>query len=145
MIAFQKGKAGDQKENAALFDHCSLNNMYILLNNVRYPAIDFQANFEKNHYDNLYKNLHDFRSTYYGIDSLVSNINVDSTVYKSLFPLFVFDVSKQSERLNQGVVDIIVEMNFGKDIVANTFAYAVLISDRKLKFQSDGTKMNVVY
>ena len=119
--------------------------MYILLNNVRYPAIDFHANFDKNHYDNLYKNLQDFRSTYYGIDSLVSNINVDSTAYKSLFPIFVFDVSKQSERLNQGVVDIIVEMNFGKDIPANTFAYAVLISDRKLKFKSDGTKMNIVY
>ena len=145
MIAFQTGKAGDQKQNAALFDHCSLTNMYILLNNVRYPAIDFHANFDKNHYDNLYKNLQDFRSTYYGIDSLVSNINVDSTAYKSLFPIFVFDVSKQSERLNQGVVDIIVEMNFGKDIPANTFAYAVLISDRKLKFKSDGTKMNIVY
>ena len=41
MIAFQTGKAGDQEQNAALFDHCSLTNMYILLNNVRYPAIDF--------------------------------------------------------------------------------------------------------
>ena len=42
------------------------------------------------------------------------------------------------------MVDIIVEMNFGEDIVAGTFAYAVLISDRKLKFKSDGTKMNVL-
>ena len=30
MIAFQTGKSGDQKQNAALFDHCSLTNMYII-------------------------------------------------------------------------------------------------------------------
>ena len=133
MIGFQKNKVGDQKQNAALFDHCNLTNMYILLNNVRYPAIDFHADFDKNHYENLYKNLRDFRSKYYGIDSLVSNTNVDSSVYKSLFPLFVFDVSKQSERLNHGVVDIIVEMNFGEDIVHLLTLYLFLTENSSLK------------
>ena len=145
MIAFQTDKNSDQLKNSSLFDHCKLTNMYILLNNVRYPAIDFQANFDKNHYENLYRNLSDFRETFYGVDSLVNSTNVSHTTYKSLFPIFIFDVSKQSERLNQGVVDIIVEMFFEEAIPAKTFIYAVLISDRKIKFQSDGKKMNVIY
>jgi len=144
MFGFQKSKVGDQKKNTPLFDHCNLTNMYILLNNVRYPAIDFHADFDKDHYENLYKNLHDFRSIYYVIDSLVSNTNVDSSVYKSLFPLFAFDVSKQSERLNHGVVDIIVEMNFGGTLqrVHLFTLYLFLIENSSL---SDGTKMNVIY
>ena len=145
LIALQTGKANAQLQNSALFDHCSLTNMYVLLNNVRYPAIDFNADFAKNHYENLYKNLADFRQKYYGIDSLVSNIDVDPVTYKELFPIFVFDLSKQSERLQQGVVDITVEMMFNGNVAPHTVAYAMLISDRKLKFQSDGKKMNVIF
>ena len=70
---------------------------------------------------------------------------MDPIRYKSLYPIFVVDVSKQSERLNQGVVDITVEMSFETNVDAGTIAHALLISDRKLKFQSDGKKMNVVY
>ena len=145
MIGLQTGKGNDQESNSALFDHCNVTNMYVLLNNVRYPAIDFNCNFAKTHYKNLYKNLMEFRQTFYAIDSIVSRINVDPVTYKDLFPIFVFDLSKQSERVNQGVVDITVEMMFSANVVANTVAYALLISDRKLKFQSDGKKMNVIF
>ena len=75
---------------------------------------------------------------------MVSSIDVDPITYKELFPIFVFDVSKQSERLQGGVVDITVEMTFGAAVPANTRAYAILISDQKMKFQSDGKKMSVI-
>ena len=145
MIGLQTDRVNSEQKNAALFDHCHVTNMYILLNNNRYPAIDFNVDFAKNEYENVYKNLADFARKYYGIDALVSNIGVDPISYKDLYPIFVFDVSKQSERLQQGVVDITVEMMFSENIPASTVAYALLISDRKLKFQSDGKKMNVIF
>ena len=145
IIAFQTGKANIQTENASLFDHCDVTNMYVVLNNTRYPAIDFHSNFAKNHYDNFYRNMCDFRRKFYGLDQLVSSTSVDPISYKDLFPIFVFDVSKQSERLQQGVVDITVQMMFSVAVPANTVAYAMIISDRKLKFQSDGKKMSVIF
>ena len=145
IIGFQTNRHNDQGKNPALFDHCKVKNMYVLLNNTRYPAIDLNTDFDKCHYDNVYKNMVDFRQKYYGMDQLVSNVVVNPITYKDLSPLFVFDVSKQSERLKLGVVDITVEMTFGANVAANTFAYALMISDRKLKFQSDGKKMNVVF
>ena len=145
MIAFQTGRNNDQTKNTALFDHCTLKNIFILLNNIRYPAIDFNVDFVKNQYDNVYKNLADFRQKFYGIDNLASNIAIGPMEYKDLFPIFVFDLSKQSERLQEGVVDITVEMMFVDNVKANTSAYALLISDRKLKFESDGKKMNVIF
>ena len=145
IIAFQTGKANSQLVNASIFDHCNVSNMYVVLNNTRYPAIDFHSNFAKNHYDHLYKNMCDFRRKFYGLDQLVSSTSVDPNTYKDLFPIFVFDVSKQSERLQQGVVDITVQMMFSVAMPANTVAYAMIISDRKLRFQSDGKKMSVIF
>ena len=56
--------------------------------------------------------------------------------FKSLYPIHVFDESKQSERLTEGVVDLTVRMKFSVAVPANTRAYALLISDRMLKLQS---------
>ena len=36
-------------------------------------------------------------------------------------------------------------MHFGAGIPLNTLAYAVIISDRLINFQSDGNKFSVVY
>ena len=54
---------------------------------------------------------------------------------KSLYPIHVFDVSKQSERLTEGVIDLTVRMEFSANVPANTQAYALVISDRMLKLK----------
>ena len=145
MVGFQTDKINKQDKNTGLFDHCKLKNIYILLNNVRYPAIDFSVDFAKHHYENLYKAFCDFARKYYGVDWLITSTAVDPISYMNFFPIFIFDVSKQSERLQAGIVDITIEMFFGENVGAGTLAYALLISDRKLKFQSDGKKMTVIY
>ena len=57
----------------------------------------------------------------------------------------VFNVSKQSERLKTSVVDIQVKATFNTAAPARTEAFAVVISDKFLNFQSDGQKMSVLY
>ena len=78
------------------------------------------------------------------MDELFSHPNIKPLDYKSLYPIFVFDVSKQSERLKTEVTDIQVKASFGANIPTNTQAYAVVISNILLSFQSDGSKMTVV-
>ena len=65
--------------------------------------------------------------------------------FKSLYRIDVFDVSKQSERLIEGDVELTVRMEFSANVPANTQAYAIVISDRMLKFKSDGSKMSVLF
>ena len=57
--------------------------------------------------------------TLMSLDNLISNTAVDPFDYKDLFPLFVFDVSKQSERLKLEVFDVTVEMMFGTNVPEN--------------------------
>ena len=57
----------------------------------------------------------------------------------------MFDVSQQSERLTEGVVDLTVRMEFSANVPANTQAYVLVISVGMLKFKSDGLKMSVLF
>ena len=43
------------------------------------------------------------------------------------------------------VVDLTAKMEFSENVPANTKAYALVISDRMLKFKSDGSKMSVLF
>ena len=87
----------------------------------------------------------EFARDYYGIDPLTHTNYVDIVTYKEEFPIFYIDLSKQSERINQSVVDIKIKLRFGANVGANVVAHTLLISDRRLKFASDGKKMNVLY
>ena len=85
------------------------------------------------------------------MDELVSNSGINPVNYKKLFPLFVFDVTKQSEKLKTSVSDIHIKASFNPTAAgnpnppANTIAYAVIISDRLFHFVSDGSKItNIV-
>ena len=54
-------------------------------------------------------------------------------------------MSTQSEKLKTSVVDVQIKAVFNEAVPAGTQAYAVVLSDKLLTFQSDGSKMAVVY
>ena len=103
------------------------------------------TDFAKEQYAGVYKSFYDFASRYYGIDDLLAGSGVIHVTFKSLYPIHVFDVSKQSERFPEGVVDLTVRMEFSANVPANTLAYAIVISDRMLIFKSDGSKVSVSF
>ena len=83
--------------------------------------------------------------SFFNMDELIANHGIYPPDYKDLFPLFLFDVSKQSEKLKTSVSDIHIKASFGANPPANTMAYAVIISDRLFHFVSDGSKItNIV-
>ena len=144
IVGFQSGKSGSQVANASLFDHCRVVNMKVRLNSTEYPSTDFNTDFTRNNYACFYQAMLNFVRQYNGVERLVSSTGIDAQDYKNLFPLYFFDVTRQSERLNQGVVDISVIINFAVNTPQNTYAYALVISDRVIKFQSDGRKMSII-
>ena len=144
-LAFQTDRAENQEKNYATYDYCNLQSAHVLLNNDRYPANDFETDWAKNHYDFLYYEFSSFIEKFYKVDKMITTSMVDPISYKSLFPIIFFDVSRQSERLKSGVTDITLECKFKTNPPAKTTAHVVMISDRKLRFQSDGEKMSVLY
>ena len=145
IVGFQKNKDSSQELNPSVFDHCNLKNINVTLNSDRYPAVDYDLAFQNNKYSRAYKDAAKFNNKFYGYSELITQPNLTALNYRYICPLFVIDMSKQSENLKSSIVDVQVKAAFNTNIPANTIAYAVVISDRMMQFQSDGNKMNIVY
>ena len=145
IVGFQTNKSGDQTTNPALFNNVRVNNIYVMLNSVRYPTADYNISFLSQRYSRVYGDVAEFRAKFYNMDELISNPNITPADYKTMYPLFLFDVSKQSEKLKYSTTDIQIKMHFNAPVPNNTQAYAVIISDRLINFQSDGNKFSVVF
>ena len=145
IVAFQTDKDGNQEKNPSVFDHVKLKNIYVTLNSTRYPAVDYDLAFTKQQFSRAYGDAASFRAKSYMMDDLVSNPNITPSDYKDLYPLFVFDVSKQSAKLKHSVTDIQIKAHFNDNVPENTEAFALIISDRVVSFESNGNKMNVIF
>ena len=151
IVGFQTGKNNRQTRNPAIFDHLYIRNIYVTLNAKRYPDTDYENDFTTNKYSRIYGDASLFRKKFFNMDELVSNPGIDPNNYKHIYPLYLFDVSKQSEKLKTSVSDIHIKASFGNapgnadNPPADTIAYAVIISDRLFHFVSDGSKItNIV-
>ena len=145
IVGFQTDKNNSQAFNPAIFDNLNVRNIYVTLNAKRYPDTDYDNDFTENHFSRLYGDAALFRKKFYNMDELVSNRGINPQEYKTIYPLFVFDVTKQSEKLKTSVSDIHIKASFGNNPGINTMAYAVIISDRLFHFVSDGSKVtNIV-
>ena len=145
IVGFQTNKIGNQKTNPSIFNNVNVSNIYVMLNSTRYPTADYNISFLDQKYSRVYGDTAEFRSKFFNMDELISNPNISPSDFKSLYPLFLFDVSKQSEKLKYSTTDIQIKMHFTANVPANTQAYAVIISDRLINFQSDGNKFSVVF
>ena len=145
IVGFQIDKNNQQVKNPAIFDNLNVRNIYVTLNAKRYPDTDYDTDFATNHYSRIYGDATLFRKKFFNMDELVSNSGIEPMDFKHLYPLYLFDVSKQSEKLKTSVSDIHVKAFFGGNPGPNTMAYAVIISDRLFHFVSDGSKItNIV-
>ena len=147
IIGFQTERNNDQEKNNTQFDNLKIKNIYVMLNSNRYPALDYDLDFPTQKIGRAYGDVAEFRSKFFNINELISNPSISAYEYKNLYPLFLFDVSKQSERLKYSTTDIQVKVTFEGNPNPNpgTEGYAVIISDRLINFQSDGNKMSVVF
>ena len=116
-------------ENPSVFDHINLENAYIMISADRYPTVDYHLSFPKKKFCRAYSDAAMFGVKFVGMDELITL--QATTKYYILFSYSVFDIQ--------------IKAKFTENVPANTKAYAVVISDKMLSFQSDGNKMSVIY
>ena len=145
IVAFQTDKSNDQLQNPSIFDNVNVSNIYATLNSEKYPKTDYNIVFVGQKFSRVYGDVAEVRAKFFNMDELVSSPNITPSDYRTLYPLFLFDVSKQSEKLKYSTTDIHIKMHFNAGIAANTEAYAIVISDRLINFQSDGNRLSVVF
>ena len=108
----------------------NLKNAYATLNSDGNPAIDYNLSFPNQKLSRMYGDAALFGVKFFDMDELITQSNITPRDYKTLYPLFTFDVSKHQEKLKSSVDDIKIKANFTENVPANTRAFALVISDR---------------
>ena len=68
---------------------------------------------------------------------------ISAEEFRTLYPIFHFDVSKHNERAVDSTADIEITWTLGVVPVAPLYVYALVISDRFITVDSVGGKMTV--
>ena len=145
IVGFQTGKNNNQEQNPAVFNHLRVKSIHCTLNSIRYPKVDYEISFPNLQFSRVYGDAALFRTKFFNMDQLISSPNFTLVEYRDLYPLFMFDVSKQSEKLKYSTTDIQINIDFEANLDPNTVGYAVLLSDRLAHFQSDSQKFTFDY
>ena len=111
IVAFQIAKDGDQPKNPSTFDHVNLKTAYVMVSSDRYLTVDYNLSFSKQKFSRVYGDASLFAVNFFGMDELITQFNITPCDYKTLYPPFTFDVSKQKEKLKFCVVDIQIKAN----------------------------------
>ena len=143
-VAFQTDRDNSQIANPSVFDHCNLNRMQITLNQVQYPAVDYNLSFPNQQFARAYRASSEFSGKFYGMNQIITKSNINPTEFKDLYPIHVFDLTNQGEDLKGSQVDIQIRATLNKPVPENTMAYAVLISDKVLYMNTSKSTIAVV-
>ena len=123
----------------------NLKNAYVTPNSDQYPEVDYNLSFANQTFSRVYDDAIMFGVKFFRMDELITQSNISPSDYKTLYSLFTFDVSKQKKKLKFSVVDIQKKENLTENGPANTRAFALVILDKMLSFQSDENNISVVY
>ena len=93
--------------------NADVRNIFVTLNSRRYPEVDYQLDFGNNKFSRMFLDAINFKQKCF-MDS--SSPNLSSFDYKEYYPLYVIDVSNQSNSIKGQVTDITVRINFNSDI-----------------------------
>lgn len=144
VVGFQTNKNETQQQNPAVFDNLNLTSASARLNTENYPNEDLTINFPTNNYTLLYEMFDNFKKEYYGFNSLVGGTQANFSAFRNLYPIIVFDVRHQNEKIAVGIIDMQLKFKFQNVVPANTMAYVTIISDRAYQLKSDGKNLVMI-
>jgi len=131
--------------NNAVFDHMNLERIHVRINNHQFPLEEYTCDFTDkiNDYNRVYHSFLEAGLKYSDVDS---GSQVSYSEFKSLYPIFHFDVSKHEENLFQvsGMCDIELRLNLRTVPTADYHIYCLILYDRLATLQGVGGRMNII-
>ncbi len=133
ILALQTDKVQQPKKDAYIFDHCSLQELRIFINNLFTQYESQNLDFENNNLTPAYHEFVEFLPSFDGSMQLKSAITLDN--FKKKYPLFVINLTNRDEDLtNTTVAEIKIAFKLNKNAPEKTTYYALLINECYFKY-----------
>lgn len=138
IIGFQVNRDNNYT-NASRFDSCGLEEIYVELNSERYPYECLKCNFDNFSAVQQYNFAKEFKNSYY--ETIKDSIFIDEDVYYYHYPLFVFDTSRQNDRIINSRPDVTIKATFSKNILQSTRCYCLILSSNMVEIKDNRVKV----
>lgn len=133
VVAFQTNRNLNVKANSTMFDHCSVTNLRLFLNNERYPYDDMHMNVADGEFSEIFNTLNQIQKSYYNNTQHMNPNNLLTNIGNTIY-LYPFDCSRSDESIKNGMVDVRIEIDTLKNIPPETTAYCLIIHDNMVQY-----------
>ena len=143
-VGFQTSNVVDQTHNHALYINANVESMYIQMNNSQFPPVLMKANWAENNNGFFYEMQKHVRANYLQYPARYTEGNMlNPAVFKDLYTIYCFDVSKQEMTLGSNNVTCNLHVHFKAATPDHLRVYIAWFSDRTLEMFTDGSPINI--
>ena len=138
IVGFQaRNKIDSQVHDNAVFDRLPISNAVCKIGSEKYPDDGIECDYDRDKYDQAYSEIENF----YHLNSETNLLNpfIDLHKFRTNYPLFVFDLSKQKDQIASQPIRL--EFKFNAAFGADEFiAYALVLTPKLKSISSDGQR-----
>ena len=138
IVGFQaRNKIDSQVHDNAVFDRLPISNAVCKIGSEKYPDDGIECDYDLDKYDQAYSEIENF----YHLNSETHLLNpfIDLNKFRTNYPLFVFDLSKQKDIIASQPIRLEFKFNAAID-VADYIAYALVLTPKLISISSDGQR-----
>ena len=138
IVGFQaRNKIDSQVHDNAVFDRLPISIAVCKIGSEKYPDDGIECDYDRDKYDQAYSEIENF----YHLNSETNLLNpfIDLHKFRTNYPLFVFDLSKQKDQIASQPIRLEFKFNAAID-VADYIAYALVLTPKLISISSDGQR-----
>ena len=144
-IGFQDQQKTNQTGNYGLFTNANVARMSISVNNTMVRLHEQQAaDFSEMEFTEFYRSFLGVRQNLFGIDDRINISHISPSLFKDVYSIFAFDLSKYREQIVDQTVSTILHVQFGSATTKALRCFVCVLCDKEVILQSDGKSIALV-
>jgi hypothetical protein len=149
-VVFQTNRSNTQLKVIDVFDHKNVKNIWVDLNEKRYPKEDINMDWDKNYNISVaYEADQSFKKIF--TKTTNSQPYVYRKDFKNRYPIYSIDLSNQPQKISGAQHSLTLNAHFNNDIQPpsnndeGTFCYVIIISKCILRYEPDKSMITAEY
>ena len=144
-VLLQDHTATDQTESYALFTNRNVDRMSVSVNNTIFTLHEhFPADFGENDFNEFYRAFVDVRQNLFGLDNVINQSHVSPSLFKSLYTIFSFDLSRHREEFQDQTISSILHIHFKTALTKTLRCFVVTLSEKEIVLTGDGRQIATI-
>ena len=100
--------------------------------------------FGENDFNEFYRAFVDVRQNLFGLDNVINQSHVSPSLFKSLYTIFSFDLSRHREEFQDQTISSILHIHFKPALTKTLRCFVVTLSEKEIVLTGDGRQIATI-